>query len=85
MIGGEDNGKSPGEMSAEEISARFIGTLSTSLEAIRLEIRALTMATLSKPETIVHATTEIEGIWTLADAAAKLVRDTVYIDEGDTS
>ena len=82
MIGGEDNGKSPDNMSNEEISARLVGTLSTSLEAIRLEIRALTVAVGTGGSEHVK---DIHVFWEEADAAAKLIRDSLYIDEGDTS
>ena len=78
-----ENGKKPDDESPDFLLMG--GLIVTSIESLRQEIRGLTMATLGKPESIVHDINEIEGVWDLADKAAKLAADTVYIDEGDTS
>ncbi len=61
--------------------------VATSLDCIRQEIRALTMATVNiggntQP---IYALQTIEKEWNESDENSTLVWNTVYPDEGDTS
>ena len=63
--------------------------VATSLDSIRHEIRALTMATVNLTSDRglgpIYALQTIEEQWNGSDENAQLVGNTIYPDEGDTS